>query len=175
MGDYLALDWDDQRLVGVSAQVASKSVEVRAVLDFTWAPAEIPSEQPEAAGKRLRAELEKVSAPNGPVIVSLPREEAIVRLLELPDCTDDELPELVRFQAVTRSAVPLDKLLLDYLPLPTLKDVAGRRVWMATIGKPVADRVQAVLSAAGLEAAAIRLSSLGAAELAAHQKDSSAS
>jgi hypothetical protein len=169
MSEYLALDWDDQRLVGVAAQVASKHVEIRAVLDFTWDAGEIPSESPEAAGKRLRSELEKIAAPNGPVIVSLPREEAIVRLLELPECTDDELPELVRFQAVTRSAVPLEKLLLDYLPLPSLKDVTGRRVWMATIGKPVVDRVQAVLSAARLEASAIRLSSIGAAELIAHQ------
>jgi hypothetical protein len=169
MSEYLALDWDDQRLVGVAAQVASKRVEIRALLDFTWGEGETPSEHPEAAGKRLRAELDQISAPNGSVIISLPREEAIVRLLELPDCTDDDLPELVRFQAVTRSAVPLDKLFLDYLPLPTLKDVAGRRVWMATIGKPVSDRVQAILSAARLEASAICLSSLGAAELIAHQ------
>ncbi|HXY37785.1 MAG TPA: hypothetical protein VEI07_26400, partial [Planctomycetaceae bacterium] len=92
MPEYLALDWDDQRLVGVAAQVASKHVDVRAVLDFTWAEGEIPSEQPEAAGKRLRTELDQASVPNWPVIVSLPREDAVVRLLELPDCTDDELP-----------------------------------------------------------------------------------
>jgi hypothetical protein len=172
MADYLALDWDDQRLVGVAAQVASKHVQIRAVLDFKWAEGETPSEQPEAAGKRLRAELDQASAANGPVIVSLPREDAIVRLLELPECTDDELPELVRFQAVTRSAVPLERLLLDYLPLPALKEAPGRRVWMATIGKQASDRVQAILSAAGLEAAAISLSSLGTAELIAHQSAS---
>jgi hypothetical protein len=174
MADYLALDWDDQRLVGVAAQVASKKVDVRAVLDFTWGAAELPSEDPQAAGKRLRAELDRVSAANGPVIVSLPREDAIIRLLELPECTDDELPELVRFQAVTRSTVPLDRLLLDYLPLPTLPAVPGRRVWMATIAKSSADRVAAVLTAAGLEAAAIRLSSIGAGELVAHQADAAA-
>ncbi|HEV7998316.1 MAG TPA: hypothetical protein VGP63_00460 [Planctomycetaceae bacterium] len=172
MADYLALDWDDQRLVGVAAQVASKHVQIRAVLDFKWAEGETPSEQPEAAGKRLRAELDQISASNGPVIVSLPREEAIVRLLELPECSDDELPELVRFQAVTRSAMPLERLLLDYLPLPTLKETPGRRVWMATIGKGVSERIQTMLSAAGLEATAITLSSLGAAELIAHQASS---
>jgi hypothetical protein len=173
MADYLSLDWDDQRFVGVAAHVASKTIEIRAILDFTWAEGEIPSEQPEAAGKRLRAELDRAGVPNGAVIVSLPREEAVVRLLELPECTEDELPELVRFQAVTRSALPLDRLLLDYLPLPTLRDAPGRRVWMATIGKPLADRVQTILSAAGLEAAAISLSSLGSAELIAHQPGSS--
>ena len=61
MADYLALDWDDQRLVGVAAHVASKNVQVRAFLDFKWAEGEIPSEQPGAAGKRLRAELDLVS------------------------------------------------------------------------------------------------------------------
>jgi hypothetical protein len=174
MADYLALDWDDQRLVGVAAHVASKSVTVRAVLDFQWAEGELPSEQPAAAGKRLKAELENASISPAPVIVSLPREEAVVRLLELPECTDDELPELVRFQAVTRSALPLEKLLLDYLPLPALKDAPGRRVWMATIGKPLVERVETLLSAAGLEATAIRLSSLGAAELIAHQSGATA-
>ncbi|HET6328933.1 MAG TPA: hypothetical protein VFG04_29890 [Planctomycetaceae bacterium] len=171
MADYLALDWDDQRLVGVAAQVAAKHVQIRAVLDFKWAEGETPSEQPAAAGKRLRAELDQTAASNGAVIVSLPREEAVVRLLELPECSEDELPELVRFQAVTRSAVPLERLLLDYLPLPALTEAPGRRVWMATIGKPLSDRIQTMLSAAGLEAAAIGLSSIGAAELVAHQSD----
>jgi hypothetical protein len=172
MADYLVLDWDDQHLVGVVAQVASKHVQIRAVLDFKWAEGELPSEQPQAAGKRLRAELDQTGASVGPVIVSLAREEAIVRLLELPECSDEELPELVRFQAVTRSAVPLERLLLDYLPLPALAEAPGRRVWMATIGKPLSDRIQAILSAAGLEATAICLSSLGAAELIAHQPGS---
>ncbi len=171
MADYLALDWDDQRLVGVAAQVAAKHVQIRAVLDFKWGEGETPSEQPEAAGKRLRAELDQTVASNGAVIVSLPREEAVVRLLELPECSDEELPELVRFQAVTRSAVPLERLLLDYLPLPALAEAPGRRVWMATIGKPQSDRIQAMLSAAGLEASAIGLSSIGAAELIAHQSE----
>jgi hypothetical protein len=45
---------------------------------------------------------------------------------------------------------------------------------MATIGKPVVDRVQAILSAARLEASAIRLSSLGSAELIAHQPGAAA-
>ena len=65
---------------------------------------------------------------------------------------------------------PLEKLLLDYLPLPALEEAPGRRVWMATIGKPFADRVQTLLSAAGLQAEAIGLSSLGAAELIARMR-----
>ena len=103
------------------------------------------------------------------VLVSLPREEAVVRLLELPECSDDELPELVRLQAATRSAVPFDRLLLDFLPLPRVADVVGPHVLMVILGKPTADRVQALLTAAGLQAAAIQLSAVGTGEVVARQ------
>jgi Tfp pilus assembly PilM family ATPase len=169
MSEYLALDWDDQQLLGLDAQVASESLHVRKCVRFEWKADARPSEHTEAAGKQLRAELDRAGIGATHVLVSLPREEAIVRLLELPECTDDELPELVRLQAATRSAVPLDRLLLDFLPLPRIVGVAGRRVLMVTLGKPAADRIQAVLTAAGLQATAIHLSAIGAAEVVAHQ------
>lgn len=169
MSDFLALDWDDQQLVGVEARIGAKSVELRKWVRIEWTAEEHPSEHPQIAGQRLRAELNRLGIGTPPVLVSLPREDAIVRLLELPDCTDEELPDLVRFQAATRSAVPLERLLLDFLPLPPIAGVVGRRALMATLGKPQADRIKAVLTAAGLEASAIRLGTVGAAELVARQ------
>lgn len=169
MSEFLALDWDDQQCVGVAARLAPPNAQLRQWVRFEWAAEERPSENPQAAGKRLRAELDRAGVETLPVLLSLPREEAVVRLLEFPECTDEELPDLVRLQAATRSSVPLDRLLLDYLPLPPLADVAGRRVLLVTLGKPSADRVQTVLSAGGLEAAKLQISSVGAAELIAHQ------
>ncbi len=169
MSEFLALDWDDQQLLGLDAQVAPRSVHLRQCLRFDWTADARPSEHAEAAGKQLRAELNRAGIAANQVLVSLPREEAVVRLLELPECTDGELPELVRLQAATRSAVPLDRLLLDFLPLPRLAGVDGRRVLMVTLGKPAADRVLSVLAAAGLQPAGIQLSAVGTAEVIAHQ------
>jgi Tfp pilus assembly PilM family ATPase len=169
MSELLALDWDDQQLLGLDGQAGSHEVHLRKWLRFDWSADSRPSEHPEAAGKQLRAELDRAGIAATQTLVSLPREEAVVRLLELPECTDDELPELVRLQAATRSAVPLDRLLLDFLPLPRLDGVPGRRVLMVTLGKPAADRVQAVLAAAGLVAAGFQLSAVGTAEVVAHQ------
>jgi len=169
MSEHLALDWDDQQLLGLDGQVASHEVHLRKWVRFDWSADSRPFEHAEAAGKQLRVELDRAGIAANQAIVSLPREEAVVRLLELPECTDDELPELVRLQAATRSAVPLDRLLLDFLPLPRLDGVPGRRVLMVTLGKPAADRIQAVLTAAGLVAAGIQLSAVGAAEVVAHQ------
>src|ERR1700685_1691509 len=170
MSEFLALDWDEQHVMGLDAQVSPQDVHLRKWVRFEWASGAHPTENPEAAGKQLRAELNHAAISTGTVIVSLPREEAVVRLLELPECSDDELPELVRLQAATRSAVPLDRLLLDFLPLPAVPDVPGRRVLMVTLGKPAADRIQAVLTAAELEAAGIQLSAVGTAEFIARQE-----
>lgn len=169
MSEFLALDWDDQQLLGLDAQVAPSSVHVRKCVHFEWTAEARPFEHAEAAGKQLRSELDRAGIAATKALVSLPREEAVVRLLELPECGDDELPELVRLQAATRSAVPLDRLLLDFLPLPRLENVPGRRVLMVTLGKVPADRIQTILTAAGLEAAGILLSAVGTAEIVAHQ------
>jgi Tfp pilus assembly protein PilN len=169
MSDFLALDWDDQQLVAVAAHVSPNETQLRKWLRFEWTADDRPSEHPAEAGKRLRQELDRAGIHAAPVLVSVPREEAIVRLLELPECSDDELPGLVRFQAQTRATVPLDKLLLDFLPLPSPPGVAGRRALLVTLGKPLADRVEAVLAAAKLNSVAIGLSSVGTAELISHQ------
>jgi hypothetical protein len=169
MAEFLALDWDDQQLLALDAQVAPTSVHVRKRVHFEWTADARPFEHAEAAGKQLRLELDRAGIAATKALVSLPREEAVVRLLELPECDDNELPELVRLQAATRSAVPLDRLLLDFLPLPRLENVAGRRVLMVTLGKVPADRIQTILKTAGLEAAGILLSAVGTAEIVAHQ------
>jgi hypothetical protein len=169
MSEFLALDWDDQQLVGLDAQVAPSSVNVRKCVHFNWTAEARPFEHAEAAGKQLRLELDRAGIGATKAVVSLPREEAVVRLLELPECDDNELPELVRLQAATRSAVPLDRLVLDFLPLPRLENVPGRRVLMVTLGKVPADRIQTILTAAGLESIGIFLSAVGTAEIVAHQ------
>jgi hypothetical protein len=169
MSEFLALDWDDQQLLCLAAQVSAASVHVLKRIQFDWTAEARPFEHAQAAGKQLRAELDRAGIAATKVLVSLPREEAVVRLLELPECSDNELPELVRLQAATRSAVPLDRLLLDFLPLPRLENVPGRRVLMVTLGKVPADRIQTILTSAGLEATGIRLSAVGTAEIVAHQ------
>src|SRR4051812_26096359 len=106
MSDFLVLDWDEQQLIGLEAYAATRTVEVRKYVRFDWTDADRPLENPAAAGSRLRYELDRAGIGAPPVLVCLPREESVVRLLDFPDCSDAELPDLVRFQAATRSSVP---------------------------------------------------------------------
>ena len=92
--------------MGLDAQVGPHTAHLRNRIQLEWTAEARPSEHAEAAGKQLRAKLHEDGITVIHVLVSLPREEAVVRLLELPECTDDELPELVRLQAATRSPSP---------------------------------------------------------------------
>jgi Tfp pilus assembly PilM family ATPase len=167
MSDFLALDWERRQLACVVAHVSKSRVRVEQCFRLAW-PADIDAEAaPDRAGNWLKEELRRRGIATKDVLVSLPREEAVVRRLELPDAPDDELPDLVRMQAATKSSSSLDQLLLDFLPLPREAGADRREVLMTTIPAADGTRLRKGLQAAGLELAAIGLSPLGAAEIAA--------
>ncbi len=156
MPDVLAIHWDKRRLRVAEASIGST---VRVVQSFV---VDIPD--PPTAGW-LREALRRNGVVARQTIVCLPREDAILRQLELPDAPDDELPALVHFQASTRSTTPLDQLLLDYVPIPKRTGSLQRDVLLATVPRTSVDPVRAVLSDAGLELISLTLSSFALAEL----------
>jgi len=115
----------------------------------------------------LKPELSKLGIHGGQVLVALPRDEAVVKRVELPDVSDDELPVMVRFQAGAKSSVALEELSLDFLPLPRRSEVPGREVLMATISRQTLDEVTMVCQSAGLEAKVVGLTAAAVAEFVA--------
>jgi Tfp pilus assembly PilM family ATPase len=157
MPDVLAIHWDKRRLRVVEATIGSTVqvtqsflVEVPEPLTSNW----------------LRDALKRQGVTARQAIVCLPRDEAILRQLELPDAPDDELPALVHFQVSTRSTTPLDQLLLDYLPLPRRTGAIQRDVLVATVPRTSVDPIRATLTEAGLDLSVLTISSFAFAELA---------
>lgn len=167
MPDFLALDWENHQLCGLEGQISAGSVRVKNCFQLKWPDDIDPAEQPEQAGEWLGGELRRLGISSTQVLVSLPREDAVVRQLELPAAPNEELPDLVRFQAATKSSSPLDQLLLDFLPLPVRDVEGGRDVLMATISTAMADRMQKLTTAAGLELKSIGISSVATVEFIA--------
>ncbi|MEX0717242.1 MAG: pilus assembly protein PilM [Planctomycetaceae bacterium] len=165
MAEFIGLDWERQHLIGLDAQTAKGRVRVRQCFRMAW-PEELASD-PAATGQWLKRELAKLGVKAKQVVVSLPREEAVVRQLDVPDVPDSELPELVRLQAETKSASSLDRLVLDFLPLPKSTEAPGRQVLLVTIPREKVDRLKGVIDAAGLELVSIGISPVGAAEIIA--------
>lgn len=160
MADILALSWDRRRLSGIEIAPGAGGPRILGGFAVEW-----PELPPTATW--LRETLRRFGVTARQVVLALPREDVVLRLLELPDVSEDEMPTLVRFQAAARSAQSIDQLLLDYLPLPLRKGVSQKEVWLATTLLTTIDPIRALLTEAGLELAKVTVSSLCLAELVA--------
>lgn len=158
MADLLALSWDRHRLTGIEVTPSAGAPRIQKTFSVDW------PEQPPSANW-LRETLRRFGINAKQVALALPREDAVLRLLELPQVPDDELPTLVRFQASARSAQSLDQLLLDYLPLPMRPGVAQKEVWLATAVQTTLAPIQKILAESGLDLVHVTISSLCLAEL----------
>lgn len=158
MAEILALSWDRKQLSGLEVVPSVAGPRVVKGFKVSW-----PEQPPTAEWLREILRRFEIKARN--VAVAMPREDVVLRLLELPGVPDDELPTLVRFQAAARTAQSIDQLLLDYLPLPPRPGVAQKEVWLATTSLATVAPIQSLLSDAGLEVVQLTLSSLCLSEL----------
>ncbi len=76
------------------------------------------------------------------VLLVVPRDVVVLRQFELPSVPDNELPDLVRFQAATKFATPVDELTLDFIPLASRAEGMGRIVIAASIDLALLERWQ---------------------------------
>lgn len=149
MADHISLHWG---LEAITVAVPSKGQVAAATLQK---PSSLAGD-PAALGRWLKTELAKhrISAKRAAIV--LPRSAAVFRKISLPNVPDDELPDLVRMQAATKSPTPLDRLKLDFIPLPTSGD--GKEVLLATAPVKTVDDILAAVRLAGLETTSIGLS-----------------
>jgi len=167
MPDFLALDWEHGQVCGLDAEVSPSGVRVRKAFTLKWPEGKSPWEDAPAAGGWLNEQFKSLGVTAKNVLVTVPREDAVVRVLEVSNVADAELPNVVRFQAAAKSTRPLDSMLLDFLPLPRREGITGREVLVATIGREVLDPLKLVLLRTGCELAAVSLTATAVAELIA--------
>ncbi|MHC4877638.1 MAG: type IV pilus biogenesis protein PilM [Planctomycetota bacterium] len=163
MAEFLALDWEADRICGVQADVSKSLVKIQK--SFSGVIPEDAVGQPERVGAWLQTQLKEHGITAKQVVVSLPREEVIMRHLEVPPVSDDELPELVKFQSAAKSTIPLDQLSLDFLPLAEHIADVPRDVLVASVHRDRVRRIQTAAEHAGLELASIGISSISAAAM----------
>lgn len=163
MTEFLALDWETDRICGVQAEVGKSSLKIQK--SFSSVIPEDAVGQPERVGAWLQTQLKEHGISARQAIVSLPREEVIMRHLEVPPVSDNELPDLVRFQSAAKSTIPLEQLSLDFLPLPAVSDESPRDVLVASVHRDRIRRIQTAADRAGLEIESIGVSSVSAAAM----------
>ncbi len=142
-------------------------VERSKVAVFSRETREPPAQGPRRGGAQtLRAALASGLVPSGQeVAVSLPRHLAIVKWLSLPTVPDDELRDMVIFQAEKVIPFPLKRVSLAYQVVGATPD-GGQRVVLVAVENAVVDAHKQELLDAGLEPRCLTVSSLAAVRAA---------
>lgn len=164
--DWLVLQFWDGGVTVVEAHLGTK-LALRRVVEIRWKAGSDPDDSVLQAGLFLKEQLAALHIATTQTMAIVPRDVAVVRRLEVPDVPDDELPDLVRFQAAARTSTPLDRLALDYVPLISAQE-AGRVVLLFTIDASRLKMIENVALAAGLQLESVALSPLATAELVSH-------
>ncbi len=160
----LVIEWDRDRLIIVSGSPSGSGVSVQRALTLELAA----HTDPEESGWELRHALSDAGISSDAAAVVLPRSFVTLRRIQLPNVSDDELPEMVKLQAATRLTVPIDSVCMDYVPLPLPGE--GRDVLLATAPTDQITRIQRTVDAAGLQLSGVHVSSFGIATALARSR-----
>ncbi len=179
----LILEWDKSQLTALTSDTRISKV-------LAWPNGERIVETDSGHSSWLKGELAEFLGKESKVTLVFPREDAILRHLELPPTPEDEVLDVVTLQTTMRSSVALDQVLLDYLPLNVKLPLADEltpsghmrtispeeaaaqslpsstlHVLVATISSSFVRNIQQLLDSVGFTVVHVALSSCGYATL----------
>ncbi len=150
----LAIDWDERELRLVAAQCSGSNVKV---IDAQVIPIEDNVQQ------TLKAAIDGQGMENTETLVAIGRGQAELRELQLPPVPEDELPDMVRFQASKSFATAGDNATVDYLV--TSRNETGVEMIAAALGDEELSGLRGVCESGSLVAKRISIRPLSAAAL----------
>jgi hypothetical protein len=164
MAEWTAIEFDGDELILLHADVRPGEVTVRRAVTLA-----VPEHATDAASRSawFTHEIRGMDWPKSPCAILYPRDEAILRKLEVPSVSDDELAPLVRFQAAAKFSGGIETLALDYLPLATGGDAQGRSVLAVTVPQALVSEAEALCKMAQLEPKSATIVPVALAELVA--------
>jgi len=112
MSRLLALEWDTQEARLAVGRRAGRRLIVEAA--FAVGTEEV---QGASLRDRLAAKISELGLGRGDWLIAVPRSRAELRVLQLPLVPDNELPDLVRFQAFRQFSTLSEDALLDFVRL----------------------------------------------------------
>ncbi len=160
MSNLIALDWDATELRAVIARTSGSGITV--VDAVTQSLSNESAEEVTAAIKQILSD-QSLSAGKTKAYVTLGRGKTELRQLNLPPVPDNELPEMVRLQAMQSFAGISENAAVDYLPMPSADNTTS--VLAAVAAPAVIKSVQTIVNATGLELVSIGLRPVAAAAM----------
>lgn len=148
---FLCLDWDVRGLRVVEMAASRAGVRVLHAMQAA-VPPDVQVNAADSVGRFIRETLRSGGVRSSPLIVDVPRQDAVLNLLSVPRAADHELASMVRFQIAKELPFSMDQGVVDFAVLgPSETDGKSLQILVAAIRRHVLEYYQAVAEAAGLE------------------------
>lgn len=146
----VCLDWDTQNLRVVHAAVSKGGVRILSAAEVP-VPAVVEVGQAASFGAFLRSTLRSLGIRPDRVVMSVPRQDAVLNPLTLPPTAEHELANMVRFQIGKELPFALDQAVVDFAILQKAEGERGSmELLVAAVRNHVMDYYKAVAEEAGL-------------------------
>jgi Tfp pilus assembly PilM family ATPase len=168
MPQLLALEWDSREIRMAVASLHGRQVVIERAMALPCPEAADATPAAIATGiaARIAEELDARGIGRPEVLVAVGRGSVELRQLQLPAAPEEDLPEMVRFQAAREFNELDERWLLDFVSIDQSAD--GRRtVLAAAIAPTTIEMIETVCRQAGLHMRRLVLRSCSAASLAA--------
>lgn len=146
MANLIAIEINDEDVLVVAARTSGKRLQFIKVFDVNVEPNDTDAV---IAGK-LKKSLGDHGVPRGETIVVLGRQRIEMRDISVPPAPENELPEMVRFQARNDFSSFNENWALDYVPFDC-KPNQPQRVLASAVSPQLMDQTKQVVDGAGLK------------------------
>ena len=150
MSQLFALEWDPREIRLMVASGRGRQIVIEQAFSIPCETDPSAAAAAEQIGKRIAAEVDARGLGRAEAVVAVGRNSIELRQLQLPPAPDEDLPDLVRFQATREFNELDDKWLLDFIPIVGSAD-SPRTVLATAIAPAVLAHIEAVCEHAGLK------------------------
>jgi Tfp pilus assembly PilM family ATPase/Tfp pilus assembly protein PilN len=165
MARYIAIEWNENEArLAVAGGRPGQAVFEQAFTVSLQSPDPTEGVSPPDPGERIAAALAARGIGKLPTLIALGRGKLELRQLSLPPSPDEELPDLVRFQAMREFGSMQSDWPLDFVPLDTDPE-QPRAVLAAAVAPEQMSEIDALCHKAGLKPSRVLLRPCSAASL----------
>ncbi|MCA9084551.1 MAG: hypothetical protein KDA81_10875 [Planctomycetaceae bacterium] len=158
---FLAIDWMGNSVTITEMSIRQDEISIGKRVHAVWPEDARPEINPVEAGHWLNSQVRSAGMQANSVLVSAPRGELVLNLLEVPTAVTD-LTRLVQSQAEVRSRQPLENLVLDYIAQPAEPESNVRHVLLVVMLRSMYQQIVTLVESAGLSLIAVGSGDLSA-------------